>query len=113
MRFYKSMKRYYVYLLSNRSGTLYVGVTNNLFRRIFEHKHKMIEGFTKRYNIDRLIYFEEFQDIRQAILREKQIKSWRRQKKLELVRIMNETFMDLAKNWYEEERDSSSLHSSE
>ena len=97
------MKRYYVYILTNRAGTLYIGVTNNLFRRVYEHKNKLSGGFTKKYKIDRLIYFEEYQDVHAAIVREKQLKSWRRQKKLELIRSKNSQFNDLAENWYEEE----------
>ena len=68
------MKQYYVYIITNRSGTLYTGVTNNLMRRVFEHKHHLIEGFTKKYNITRLIYYEVTDDVRLAIRREKQIK---------------------------------------
>ena len=75
------MAEYYVYILANRSGTLYVGVTNNLLRRLYEHKHKLIPGFTKRYKIDRLVYYEHTPDVRAAIAREKQIKPWRREKK--------------------------------
>lgn len=86
--------------MTNKSGTLYTGVTNNLFRRVFEHKNKLIEGFTKKYNIDKLLYFEEFQDIQAAIVREKQIKSWRKEKKLDLVRVKNPKFNDLAETWY-------------
>jgi len=68
------MKQYYVYIITNRSGTLYTGVTNNLMRRVFEHKHHLFEGFTKKYNITRLIYYEVTDDVRLAIRREKQIK---------------------------------------
>lgn len=73
---YKTIHQYYVYILSNRNnGTLYIGVTNDLERRIFEHKHKLADGFTKRYHIDRLMYFETFQYINDAIKREKNMKS--------------------------------------
>ncbi len=66
------MKSYFIYILaSKRNGTLYIGVTNNLMRRIYEHKNKLVAGFTKKYNIDQLVYFEEFDDIKNAILREK------------------------------------------
>ena len=75
------MAEYYVYILTNRSGTLYVGVTNNLLRRLYEHKHKLIPGFTKRYKTDRLVYYEHTPDVRAAIACEKQIKPWRREKK--------------------------------
>ena len=83
------MAEYYVYILTNRSGTLYVGVTNNLLRRLYEHKHKLIPGFTKRYKIDRLVYYEHTPDVRAAIAREKQIKRWRREKKVALVESKN------------------------
>ncbi len=82
--------------MTNKSGTLYVGVTNNLERRIFEHKHKMIDGFTKKYRITKLIYFEQTNDIRTAIAREKQIKGWSRRKKIALIESMNPDWKDLA-----------------
>ena len=81
--------------MTNTSRTLYVGVTNNLERRVFEHKSKSIAGFTRTYNITKLIYFEEFSDIRYAIVREKQIKSWRRQKKLALIKSTNPAWEEI------------------
>ena len=90
-----NMNKYYVYILTNRSGTLYVGVTNNLERRIQEHKNKIMEGFTQRYNIDRLIYFEDTDDINAALAREKQIKGWRREKKIMLIKSFNPEWKDL------------------
>jgi putative endonuclease len=83
------MRQYFVYSLTNRSGTLYVGVTNNLSRRLYEHKNKLIPGFTSEYNIDRLVYFEACRDVRSAIAREKQIKRWRREKKVALIESVN------------------------
>ena len=68
------MKQYYVYIMTNKSKTLYIGVTDNLERRVYEHKNKLIEGFTKRYNITKLVYYEETNDVQSAIKREKQIK---------------------------------------
>lgn len=68
------MKQYYVYIMTNKSRTLYTGVTNDLERRVYEHKHKLIEGFTEKYNITKLVCYETFNDIREAIAREKQIK---------------------------------------
>jgi len=68
------MRQYYVYIMTNRSGTLYTGVTNNLMRRVYEHKNKLIDGFTKRYNITKLVYYESTSEITTAIAREKQIK---------------------------------------
>ncbi len=75
------MKRYYVYILTNASRTLYVGMTNNLERRVYEHKHKLVPGFTSKYNLGQLVYYEETNDPRVAIEREKQIKGWRRARK--------------------------------
>jgi putative endonuclease len=83
------MKSYFVYIIANRTFVLYIGVTNELHRRLYEHKNRMIPGFTHRYNIDRLIYFEMFDDIRQAIQREKQLKGWTREKKLGLIQSSN------------------------
>ena len=87
---------YYVYIITNKSGTLYTGVTNNLERRIFEHKNHLIEGFTKKYKITKLVYFEETSDIRVAISREKQIKGWTRKKKIALIESINPEWNDLS-----------------
>jgi putative endonuclease len=87
---------YYVYILSNhKHGTLYTGVTNNLIRRVDEHKRGVIHGFTKRYNINQLVYFEDTCDIVVAITREKQIKKWRRNWKIELIELNNPHWRDL------------------
>ena len=91
---------YYVYILTNKSGTLYTGVTNNLERRVYEHKNKFIDGFTKKYDLTRLVYFEETSDINSAISREKQIKGWLRKKKIELIRSLNPRWLDLAQEWF-------------
>ncbi len=96
------MANYFVYILTNRSGTLYVGVTNNLLRRVYEHKHKLIPGFTKRYKIDRLVYYEHTPDVRAAIAREKQIKPWRREKKVALIESKNRDWHDLSAEWFSE-----------
>ena len=93
------MNSYYVYIMTNRSGTLYVGVTNNLIRRVYEHKNKLVDGFTKKYNINRLVYFEETSDVNSAIAREKQIKGWIRKKKIELIEKNNPKFRDLSEDW--------------
>ena len=95
------MKQYYVYIMTNRSGTLYTGVTNDLRRRVWQHKQKLVEGFTKRYNIMRLVYFEETPDVNAAIAREKQIKSWRREKKVALIQSGNPGWKDLSEGWFE------------
>jgi putative endonuclease len=93
------MHNYYVYIMTNRSGTLYTGVTNDLTRRVSEHKHKLVPGFTARYNIDRLIYAEWYTDIRDAIAREKGIKDWRRAKKVALIEHENPNWDDLTAQW--------------
>jgi putative endonuclease len=95
------MNNYYVYILSNDTGIIYVGVTNNLLRRMQEHKTGAIPGFTKKYHVHRLIYFEETTNIDDAIAREKQIKGWVRKKKLDLVRVINPKFEDLSADWFD------------
>ena len=96
------MQKYYVYILNSPTGTLYVGMTNDLERRIYQHKHELIDGFTKKYNITRLAYFEETTDVNAAIQREKEIKGWRRSKKISLVKSMNPTWKDLAEDWFDD-----------
>ncbi len=93
-------KVYYVYIASNQSRTLYVGVTNNIRRRIAEHKAGGVEGFTRQYRIGTLVYFEPFGDIHAAIRREKQIKHWRREKKLALIASENPDWHDLSDGWF-------------
>jgi putative endonuclease len=95
------MKIYYVYIMASSSGTLYTGVTDDLERRVFEHKNKLIPGFSSKYNINRLVYYEETGDVQAAIYREKQIKSWRRNKKLDLIKSSNPKWQDLSEGWYE------------
>ena len=95
------MKTYYVYILSSLSGTLYTGVTNDLVRRVYEHKQGFIDGFTKKFKVYRLVYYEEGSDVNMALLREKQIKSWRRGKKVELIKSMNPKWEDLSEDWFE------------
>jgi putative endonuclease len=92
-------RSYFVYILSNKSQTLYVGVTNDIVRRVWQHKQQRIEGFTKQYHLTWLVYVEECGDIRDAIAREKQIKRWRREKKLTLIGEQNPAFEDLAADW--------------
>ena len=87
---------YYVYILANKTNTvLYVGVTNNLVRRVFEHKEKLVDGFTKKYQVDKLVYFEQTSSPTDAIAREKQLKRWRRDKKESLISLQNPLFQDL------------------
>jgi len=94
------MAQFYVYIMSNRSKTLYTGVTNNLERRVCEHKEKMVPGFTAKYNITKLVYYEETPDINVAIAREKQIKGWLRIKKIRLIEEQNPDWQDLAQDWF-------------
>ena len=87
---------YYVYILTNQTNTtLYIGVTNNLQRRLFEHKNKLVDGFTKKYNINKLIYFESTNDVESAIAREKQLKGWTRQKKNNLIATLNPNWNEI------------------
>jgi putative endonuclease len=90
------MKEYYVYIMANRSRTLYTGVTNDLERRVYEHKRKLVPGFTLKYNVTKLVYFEATHDIRAAIEREKQIKGWLRRKKIALIDSVNPAWADLS-----------------
>ena len=92
-------KQYYVYIMNSPTGTLYVGVTSNLERRVYEHKQKIHDGFTKKYNVTRLAYYEETPDIHVALAREKQIKKWRRSKKIALIETTNPNWQDLSEAW--------------
>ncbi len=93
-------RKYYVYILTNwNNRVLYVGLTNDLFRRMHEHKNKVVSGFTKRYNLNKLVYYQETSDVLSAITREKEIKKWRRQKKNDLVSSMNPEWKDLSESW--------------
>jgi len=93
------MKQYYVYIMSNRSRTLYTGVTSDLKRRVYEHKNKLVNGFTKKYNITKLVYYEATSEVASAILREKQIKGWLRRKKIALIESANPRWKDLSEEW--------------
>lgn len=89
-------KTYYVYILTNEKNTVsYIGVTNNLVRRTYEHRNGLVEGFSKRYNVKKLVYYEDTVDIRAALEREKELKKWRRQWKIELIKKNNPDFVDL------------------
>ena len=96
------MGKYYVYIMNSPSGTLYTGITNDLRRRVYEHKYKLVAGFTARYNVTRLAYFEETDNVNSAITREKEIKGWRREKKLMLIKSLNPKWEDLSENWFSE-----------
>jgi putative endonuclease len=91
---------YWVYIMTNQSGTLYVGVTGNLPRRVYEHRHRLVPGFAERYKIDQLIHAESFSEIRDAIAREKQIKAWRRSHKVALINGANPEWNDLGEAWF-------------
>ena len=92
--------RYYVYLLTNwNNKVMYVGFTNNLERRMYEHKHRLVEGFTRKYNVNKLVYFEETGDVNVALAREKEIKKWRRETKNSLVDGSNPEWEDLSEEW--------------
>jgi putative endonuclease len=90
--------------VASRSGTLYTGMTGFLFNRVLQHKSGQVEGFSQKYKCNRLVYYESYSDVRRAIGREKQIKSWRREKKIALIERMNPRWEDLAENWGREMR---------
>ena len=90
---------YFVYIMCSCSGTLYIGMTNSIYRRALEHKQGEIEGFAKKYDCTRLVYYEGFDDVRKAIDREKQLKGWVRRKKIALIESKNPRWADLAENW--------------
>lgn len=95
------MRTYYVYLLASLGGILYTGITNNIWFRVLTHKRKKQPGFTQKYNITRLVYYEETQYILSALAREKVIKDWRRSKKIQLIESINPKWIDLAMDWYD------------
>jgi len=97
----RSGKTYFVYIMTNRSKTLYTGLTNSLVRRVREHKLGIGSGFTAKYKLDRLVYLERFQDVHNAIEREKEIKGWLRIKKIALIVSVNPAWRDLSLEWYE------------
>jgi len=93
------MKTYYVYIMTNHSGTLYTGMTNNLERRVHEHKHKLVPGFASKYNITKLVYYEEENNENAALARVKQIKGWKRAKNVALIESKNPEWKDLGLAW--------------
>ncbi|HKN21343.1 MAG TPA: GIY-YIG nuclease family protein [Terracidiphilus sp.] len=92
---------YSTYILASRSHTLYIGITGGLHKRVFEHKWKQHYGFAAKYNCDRLVWFENYQDVTKAIDREKQLKGWTRKKKIALIEKTNPAWIDLSKDWYD------------
>src|SRR6202521_651242 len=103
-------RTYCVYIVGSLSGTLYIGMTGNLHKRVFEHKFHRIEGFTDKYQIERLLYWESFDDGQDAIKREKQLTSWRRSKKIALIEAVNPHWLDLAREWSPWMTDSSEVN---
>jgi putative endonuclease len=93
------MRNSYVYIMSGRSDVLYTGVARTLEKRVYDHRQKAVEGFTKRYNLTSLVYYEVHEDIRSAIAREKQIKGWTRARKIELIESLNPQWRDLSEDW--------------
>lgn len=91
-------KQYYIYILRNKSGNFYIGITNDLIRRLWEHKNKLVKGFTEKYNVDKLIYYEVYNDPENAISREKQLKNWNRKKKISLITKFNPRFEEIGLN---------------
>jgi putative endonuclease len=95
------MRDYYVYIMSNKSRMIYIGVTNDLERRVYEHKNKLTLGFTSKFNLDKVVYFEPTDDVTIAIAREKELKGWVRRKKTALINTMNPEWKDLSEEWYD------------
>ena len=94
------MKNYYVYILTNKTDqVMYIGVTNDLYRRLYEHKNDLVEGFTKKYRVHKLVYFEQMNDVHSALTREKELKGWRRSRKNALVETVNPQWIDLSEQW--------------
>ena len=91
---------FYVYIMASKSRVIYTGVCREIRKRVWQHKEHKIEGFTKKYKCDRLVHFERFVNVNSAIAREKEIKGWRREKKVKLIEAENPTWEDLAKDWY-------------
>lgn len=92
---------YFTYIMASRSHTLYIGVTSDLHKRVFQHKWREHDGFTERYNCDRLVWFQRYSDVGNAIAHEKQLKAWRRGKKLALIAASNPAWVDLSREWYD------------
>jgi len=92
----RKIKDYYVYIMASKTGTLYIGVTNDLVRRVYEHKNDLTDGFSKKYSCQKLVYYEQCTDINVAISREKQLKKWRREKKENLIKTINLSWEDLS-----------------
>lgn len=96
----RERKTYFVYILGSLSGTLYIGVTSSPEKRVWQHKEHVMDGFTSRYEVDRPLYWESFDDVHKALDREKQLKGWRRERKITLIKSANPHWLDLSKSWY-------------
>ena len=96
---FKTNYQYYVYYSNKKDGVIYIGVTNDLERRMFEHKNKLVKSFSSKYNLDKLVYFEQYSSVNEAIKREKKLKKWNRQWKIDLIKKDNPKWNDLAKRW--------------
>ena len=103
---HRERKSYSTYIMGSLSGTLYIGVTSNLSKRVFEHKCHRIAGFMDKYNVERLLYSESLDDVQKAISREKQLKGWRRSKKVALIEFQNPHWLDLSRDWFPWMKDS-------
>jgi len=103
------MKQYFVYIMANNTKMIYIGVTSDLKRRVFQHKQKLIPGYTAQYNLTQLVYFETTSDIKAAIAREKQLKGWLRKKKLALINSLNPNWNDLSAEWFENNNENRDL----
>ncbi len=95
--------RFYVYIIASKSRVIYTGMTGNMRKRIFEHRNDLVDGFTKKYRCHRLVHWESFDDVRNALNREKEIKGWRRSRKVALIEETNPTWEDFAAKWYEQQ----------
>jgi len=100
MLFCIKMRNYFVYILASKSKVLYIGITNNLEYRVYTHKNKLNDGFTAKYNVNRLVFYEEFKYVYDAIAREKQLKNWHREWKNNLIESINPDWKDLSEGWY-------------
>ena len=99
---FKTQHQYYVYIITNKKdGVLYIGVSNDLERRMFEHKNKLVKGFSSKYNLNKLIYFESYQFVKDAIKREKNLKKWKRDWKINLIVEDNADWIDLSEDWFD------------
>ena len=98
-------REYYVYIMSSHSKRLYIGVTSELYRRVYEHRSRLVDGFTRKYNLHMLVYYEVTTDVEAALRREKQLKGWLRSRKVALIESFNPEWDDLSETWFREKRE--------